>query len=165
MKKTIGILLALVTLLAVGVIPVLAQGNQPPVTPQPFGNAWRGMGPHSMDAEGPLHESMLAAWAKILGIPSEDLDARLAAGETMYTIAADFGYEGQEFYSLMLQARAVALQEAVAAGVLPQEQADWMLSHVGRGGYWMGAGADAPQLQGGYGHGAMGRFFQGGARP
>jgi hypothetical protein len=48
----------------------------------------------------------------------------------------------------MQAARQKALEQAVAHGVLTQEQADWMLSHMGgrghMGGRWQGDGDFGP---------------------
>jgi len=54
-------------------------------------------------SEGPLHEYMVAAFAPAFNLTAETLEARLDAGET--------------------------LSAAVAAGVITQEQAEFMLSH------------------------------------
>jgi hypothetical protein len=72
----------------------------------------------------------------------EDLDSRLAAGETHYTIALELGLTVNEFTALMAEVRADAIAAAVADGALTQAQADWMVQRTpGRGpGRGMGNG-------------------------
>jgi hypothetical protein len=83
---------------------------------------------------GFMHEAFLAAIAPKLGLSAEALENELAAGKTLWQIAAEKGISSTEFQSLMLQARKEALSQLVAEGVLTQDQADWMISHMN----WMG---------------------------
>ena len=73
----------------------------------------------------PMHEIMLAAFADVLGLSVEELEARHDAGETMFEIAEAQGITPEEFSALMPGTRSVALDQAVAEGLLTQEQADW----------------------------------------
>lgn len=75
---------------------------------------------------GLLHADMAAVYAEALGISVDDLNARLAQGETLSQIAAASGLSAEEFSALMAQARTQALDQAVQAGSLTQTQADWM---------------------------------------
>ena len=85
--------------------------------------------------EGPLHDLMHDAIAEGLGLTRTELDSRIAAGETPYEIAEAEGLTQAEFFQVMTEARQTALEEAVAQGLLTQEQADWMLDRMGgRGG-------------------------------
>jgi len=110
---------------------------------------------------GPMHESMEQALAAKLGLTEGEIEEKLAAGETMWSIAQAQGMTDEEISALMLTARDEALKAAVAAGTLTQEQADWMSQRMQQmGGFGMGAG----NCGGGYGQGAaqrmpMGRWF------
>lgn len=85
---------------------------------------------------GPMHDLMIAAWADKLGLSVDDLNQRLTDGETMYDIAISTGLTAEEFQAASVEIHATVLDEAVAQGLITQEQADWMKSRAGR----MGAG-------------------------
>jgi hypothetical protein len=110
---------------------------------------------------GPMHEYMEEALAAKLGLTEEEIEEKLAAGETMWSIAQAQGLTDEEIGDLMLGARDEALKAAVAAGVMTQEQADWMAQHMQQmRSYGTGAGG----CGGGFGQGArqrmpMGRWF------
>ncbi len=145
MKKTLLIVaLAIAALSALGVGAVFAQDETPPF-------AGHGM----MNGVGVMHTFMAVEWAKKLDLNVNDINTRLAAGETMYDIALSTGVTAEEFPAVMSEVRAAALDAAVAANVITQEQADWMKSHNMGGGYG-GCGGAGPQGQtGGYGRGMM----------
>jgi hypothetical protein len=104
------------------------------------------MGGYADGAYGPMHDSMFDALAKGLGLTREELDKRVAAGETPAQIAASLGFSQTDFFKLMTDARSVALDDAVAKGNLTQEQANWMRSRMGgRGGYG-GYGGNCPHF-------------------
>ena len=71
-----------------------------------------------------IHENL----ANELGITSEVLAERIAAGESIYDIAISLGFDAASFSALMADARAIALVQAVDLDLLTQEQADWMAS-------------------------------------
>jgi len=103
---------------------------------------------------GPLHEYMVNAFAAALGLTPEELQTRLASGETMATIAQSLGLSLEEFRNLMIEARTDAINQAVANGVLTQECANWMLQRRN-------------QMQnqvGGFGFGHCGGSFGGSGR-
>lgn len=114
-----------------------AQGGTPPAAAPGADRGWdhgmmggggpgmRGNGWHMPG--GGLHQSMQDALAEALGLSRAELDSRLAAGETHYSIASELGFTPDEFAGLMTQARAEAIAAAVANGAISQEQADWML--------------------------------------
>lgn len=139
MKKTLWIvLLVILALGALGVGVVAAQGGQPP-----YGQ--RGVA----DSGGPMHEYIEEAMAEAVGLTVEEFEARHDAGETFYQIALAEGFTAEEIPALMQAARAKGLNAAVAAGIITQEQADWMNSRgFGRGGMMGGLGG-----YGGYGNG------------
>ena len=118
-KLVLGI--AIVATLVVALLTagyVFAQSTSP--TPQAPGSGYgRGMmGFAGTDAEGPMHDAMIAAFAQKLGITVDDLNARLAKGETMAQIAASKGLTSAEFYTLMTDARSQAIDQAVKDGTL-----------------------------------------------
>jgi len=71
-----------------------------------------------------IHENLAAA----LGITPEELTARLDSGETFSEIALSLGFDQTSVMDMMTQARADALAQAVADGLITQEQADWVAS-------------------------------------
>ncbi len=97
-----------------------------------------------------MEETMHTAIADALGISEETLETEMAAGKTMFDIAAEQGIDVNTVWAAMQTARADALQQAVADGTLTQTQADWMSQ---RGGM-KGGNAQAHGQMGG--HGQMG---------
>jgi hypothetical protein len=129
-KFVLGVMLvSALVVLSTGV--ALAQSPQPPA-PRGGGMGPGGYGPMRFSAgngeEGPLHQYMLTAMADALGIPADQFETRRAAGETAYQIALTLGFSADEIPALLQQARAAAWDAAAAAGVVSQEQADWMKS-------------------------------------
>lgn len=148
MKKTIVIAaLVVAALAAVGVGAVFAQDVAPP---------YGGRGPMMQGGQGPMHTFMVTEFAKKLNLNVNDVNTRLEAGETLRDIALSEGVAAEDFPALIQEVRENALDAAVAANVITQEQADWMKSHgFGRGG--MGNGnCDGTGPRGG-GRGMMGR--------
>ena len=143
MKKTLWIvILVILALGALGVGVVAAQGGQPP-----YGQ--RGV----VDGVGPMHDYMEQAMADALGLSLDEFEARHDAGETFYQIALAEGFTAEEIPTLMQEARAKGLDAAAAAGVITQEQADWMSSRgFGRGGMMGGysgyGNGDCPMFDG-----------------
>ncbi len=110
------------------------------------------------DQDGFMHDDMVAAFAAKLGISVDDLNARLAKGETMAQIASSKGLTSDQFWTLMTDARNQAIDQAVKEGTLTQAQADWMKQHgVGMmaGGRGMTPGTASGVGMGG-GRGMMG---------
>ena len=95
-----------------------------------MGGFGRGMMGNGSYGYGPMHEYMEEALAKALGITQEDLEAKLAAGETMWTVAQAQGLTDAQISELMTNAHSEALKNAVQAGVITQAQADWMDEHM-----------------------------------
>jgi len=160
MKKTLLVVgLVVLALGALGVGVVAAQDGQPP-----YGQ--RGV----MDGVGPMHDYMEQAMADAVGLDLDEFEARHDAGETFYQIALDEGFTAEEIPALMQDARAKGLDAAATAGVITQEQAEWMQSRgFGRGGMMYGGGygnGDCPMYDGdeypsgqpgsGFGPGMMG---------
>ena len=146
MKKTILIVALVVLALGVfGVGAAFAQDGVPPYA--------GGYGPMMQNGTtGPLHTFMTIEFAKQLDLNVDDVNTRLAAGETMYDVALSAGVTAEEFPAVMTEVRSKALDAAVAANVITQEQADWMKSRgagmMGNGGYGNCTGT-GPQGQGG----------------
>lgn len=150
MKKTILIVgLVVLALGVLGVGVVLAQDENPPV-PYGYGQMMNN------GASGPMHTFMAIEFAKKLGLNVNDVNTRLASGETMYSIALSAGITADEFPAIMTEVRTNAVAEAVKANVITQEQADWMLSH-GTMGYGNCTGTGQ---QGNYGNGMMGNGYR-----
>lgn len=77
---------------------------------------------------GLLHNYMINTMAQALGTTAEQLQTRLDAGETMWTIAQEQGMSAETLSQLMTQARTDATNQAVADGTITQAQADFMNS-------------------------------------
>lgn len=141
MKKTVLVIALVVLALGVlGVGAAFAQDTTPPVV---------GRGSMMQNGtSGPLHTFMAIELAKKLDLNVNDINTRLAAGETMYDIAISAGVTAEEFPALMTEVRANAMDAAVKANVITQEQADWMKSRSGM----VGAGNNGDcTMQGGTG--------------
>jgi hypothetical protein len=130
MKKTLLIVaLVLAALAAFGVGTVFAQDAQPPYN-------GGGRGPMMQNGEqGPLHTFMVTEFARKLNLNVNDINTRINAGETMYSIALSAGVTAEEFPAVMTEVRSNALDAAVKANVITQEQADFMKTRgFGQGG-------------------------------
>ncbi len=147
MKKSILVIALVVAALAVFSTGVaFAQAPQPA---QPVNSTARGTG------DGPLHDYMVSAMAQALGITPADFEARIASGQTAYQIALDLGISADKIPALLSSARAQALEAAVAAGAITQQQANWMKTR----GVQMGVGNCSGTGQR-IGQGMGGRRFQ-----
>jgi hypothetical protein len=99
--------------------------------------------------DGLLHDGMIAVVAEKLGITVENLNTRLANGETMAQIATSKGLTAAQFSTLMADARSQAIDQAVKNGTLTQAQANWMkqrgsgMANAGRGMSGAGQGRKA----------------------
>jgi hypothetical protein len=142
-----------------------AQADTPPGTPDPAsgygyfgggmmygsqGGGWGMMGRRggfraqaTSGEYGPLHEYIIAAFADALELSPEEIESRLAGGETMWQIADSQGMSFEAFGDLMIEARTNAIQAAADADVISQEQAEWMLQRMSQrqaSGYGPGSG-------------------------
>jgi hypothetical protein len=114
------------------------------------GRGSRGMMGSQIDS-GILHDYMLAGFAAAFDMEVADLQARLDAGETMYDVAVSLNYTQEQFTELMTTVRTDAINQALADGVITQEQADWMLTRLsqrGQGGFGTGTCTGDCQLGG-----------------
>ena len=76
--------------------------------------------------DGILHDAMIAVYAEALNLSVDELNAKLAAGETLSEIAFAAGLSVEDFFALKADARAQAIDQAVADGLLTEQQADWL---------------------------------------
>ncbi|GAB4526259.1 MAG: hypothetical protein Fur0018_11430 [Anaerolineales bacterium] len=134
MKKTLAFLAILaVTVVALGIGAVAyAQSATPPAanTPNSDAPAGRPFGHGPGDPENnPLHDYMTNALADAFGLTTDELQALHDNGTTLMDYAAEQGMSVADFQATMQAARSTALEQAVADGVITQEQADQMSSH------------------------------------
>jgi len=150
MKKLFKI--SLVGLLVVGAVAVLMTGialaqEETPTTPENTlpDPGMRGYG------RGLGGETGLAAAAEALGMTTEELSAELWAGKTLADIAEEKGVDLVDLQatvqSAVQAARVSAMQDAinqaVEAGTITQENADWLLEGIEQGfipGFGFGLG-------------------------
>jgi hypothetical protein len=156
MKK----LVIALTVAAVAVLVLVAAGvayaqSNGPSDDNDFGFGMMGRRGHLFNQEKVggdevLHDEMVAAFAAKLGISATDLETRLANGETMAEIADSLGFSLEDFRAIMLETRNLAIDQALAAGELTEEQAEWMKERSSR---MMGQGAGGRGRMGGRGSG------------
>lgn len=79
---------------------------------------------------GIMHDYMISAFAKAVGLTVEEVDTRLAKGETFKEIAIAQGTAEADLSALVNQVRKAALDQAVADAVITQAQADQMLERM-----------------------------------
>ena len=153
MKKTILIVALVIAVIAIGAFGIGAVYAQGTTTP------FVGHGLMVQNgASGFLHTFMVTEFAKKLDLNVNDINTRIAAGETMYDIALSAGVTADEFPAIMTEVRTASLDAAVKANVITQAQADFMKT---RGSRMNGAGfnGDCPMLDG---DGTNGTGFRGG---
>lgn len=138
MKKLIlGLVVVTVITVSLGTFGLVnAQAPQPQSTPAPgFGYGQmggRGAGLMLAGSEanrGLLHDAILKAFAEKIGLTVDELNTRLANGETMAAIATSEGLSFEEFQKAMVDIRNQAIEQAVQDGTLTREQADWLKQH------------------------------------
>ncbi|HUM71370.1 MAG TPA: hypothetical protein PLK31_21285, partial [Chloroflexota bacterium] len=112
-----------------------------------------GEGLHSI---GPLmlHEEMQTVIADALGITVAELAAAHAEGKRLPELAAELGVALGDVQTAVQTAHEAAILQAVADGLITQEQADWMLQRHNNG---MGMGMPGGGPRGGH-HGGHGGF-------
>ncbi len=101
----------------------------------------------NMRAEGGiLREAMLEAIAEVLDLPVEQIRMRVESGERLSSILSEAGLSFDEFRELMTDARAKAIERALADGLITGEQAEWLSQRMGglRRNQAFGAPSDCP---------------------
>jgi hypothetical protein len=110
-----------------------------------FGRMGGGMRAQGADGVyGPLHDYMASAIEKYFGISADELQAQHDAGKTLWDYAQEKGITSEKFAELMTQVRTEAYNNAVAAGVVTQAQADFMLQRMAQrqaAGFGPGSGS------------------------
>ncbi len=105
--------------------------------------------------------TMIDVAAELFGMTTEDLRAELQEGKTLLDVAQEKGFEAKDLQDAFLTARKEALQEAVDAGFITQEQADWMMQNMEQRSEWCldsgGCSLDGGRAEGSkFGRGAWG---------
>lgn len=99
------------------------------------GQGTGGYGNRGTEIEDPeVHALEVAAWSEALGIPAADIDARLAAGETMSQIAISTGMTVQDYWTLKVQIKSNVADQALAAGYVTADEAALMKQAASYGG-------------------------------
>jgi len=149
MMKKISISILVITVIVLAITgTVLAQSTSPLTDSGPNGFG-RGQG------DGLLHEYMVKYMADALGLSVDELNSRLEAGERLSQIAIDLGLNAEEFIQVMSEARLYAMEDAMADGIISQEQYNFMQERANNGAGSFGMG-------GGHGQGRGGRHMNGG---
>ncbi len=110
--------------------------------------------------EGILHDAMISYFAEKLGLTVDQINTRLANGETLAQIAYYTGLTVDQFRTLMVDARSQAIDQAVKDGTLTQAQADRMKQRGAGMGGGRGAGIGRGVGQGQYANPAC-PYYQG----
>jgi hypothetical protein len=101
------------------------------VGPRAFGPGMMGgRGMQVVKEAGIMHDYMISAFADAIDLTVEQVDTRLANGDTPRQIALAQGTSEADFPALVEKVRQAALDQAVADGVITQTQADLMLEHM-----------------------------------
>lgn len=86
----------------------------------------------NINLDGALEDLLHANIAASFYLTTEELAARLDAGETISEIGLTLGFDLDAISEILAQARADALVQAVIDGLLTQDQADWLASRGSR---------------------------------
>ena len=150
MKKLfIGLLVAGLLVLGVGAVSVAyAEDGIPPFRP---------LGRGGPDGDpGPLHELFISEMADALGMTVDDIQSRLESGDKMSGVAAEAGYEGDAFITLMSEVNDAVIDEALAQELISEEQAERMRE---RGGKFGQGGRGPGGSKGGRGDGQLSEYL------
>ena len=154
MKKMITVMALLITALALmGAVSAYAQGpdNAPAYA---RGGPCREAGLVNVN-----QADMHAAIADVLGISVTEFEAmRYDEGKSLYLIASELDVDIDAVRAAMNDVREAAIDEALAAGTITAEQAEWMRARPGAGGYAYGYGQGP---QDGAGNRMQGRWQSG----
>lgn len=130
----VTVLVAVVAL--VGATAAFAQGpaNNGPADRQMPGGHGPGLANETGAAMGLMavdEADMHAAIAEALGMSLDEFEAAVAEGKTPAILAQELGIDFAEVQAAMDSLHETAFEQAVADGLITQEQADWILSHRG----------------------------------
>jgi hypothetical protein len=122
-----GLLVALVVIGVIGATSAYAQS--------PSGALLHGGGPGG--GRGPLGGAGLEAAAEVLGMTTDELISALRSGSTLEELASEAGLDFQAVQDAIQAAHATAMreriQQALDAGTITQEHADWLLEGLDKG--------------------------------
>jgi hypothetical protein len=104
-----------------------------------------GPGGNGTNMEVTLSNYMPTAMADVLGLSVDEINTRLASGETFATIALSLGYTTDQLPALMTSVRSEAINLAIADGVLTADQAAFLLNSQ-YGGNTRGNGAGTASM-------------------
>lgn len=150
-KWIVSATVATVVVLALSLTAVGVAAAQTPTPPRPFNPGAGGYGRGMMGAGGygfmaqnvndsVMHDAMFDSLAKALGLSRNDLDARVAKGETPAQIASSKGISAADFTKIWTEARKAGMDAAVAKGLITKEQSEWMLNRMNNRGGGYGPG-------------------------
>jgi hypothetical protein len=88
----------------------------------------------------PMHEAMITAVSEATGLAVDEIEARLADGEHLLSMALDAGMTEADFFELMAETRTAFLTEALEAGWITEAQYQWMLERKEGSPYGRGYG-------------------------
>ena len=137
-----NILLALVAALTISLVAAgvaFAQGRGP------GGNGTDTGAGVGINQDVTLSNYMSQAIADVLGLSVEDVNTRLASGETFYTIALAQGYTADQLSALMTSVRSKAVSLAATNGTLTTDQSTFLLNNQ-YGGNARGNGAGSASM-------------------
>ena len=121
MKKMLWI--AGLTLALAGGVVGTAYAHEAQDPPGPGTGGWQQLG------EGPLHDLLVQAAAKLLGLDPAEVEARLVSGQTLAQIALDEGWTLEQFRLQWRQARRAVVEKALQDGLLTRDQLRRMTLH------------------------------------
>jgi len=135
------VVLAIMVVALASTSAVFAQGSGPGTTGVQTGSGYAGNGGRRGDGgsvygdvyglkDELLHDYFITAFSVEFDIEEEDLETRLDKGETMAEIALSTGLTLDEFKALVEEIRTAVLDQAVADGVITQEQAERIASRA-----------------------------------
>ena len=88
--------------------------------------------------DGIVHDALISAFADALGLTVDELNTRLADGETMSEIALSTGMTYDEFRVLLNEIHELVIDQAVMDGIMTQTQARIYLAQEARIGGMFG---------------------------
>ncbi len=99
----------------------------------------------NVNMEVALSDYMPTAMAEVFGLSVDQVNAQLAAGDTLYTIALAQGYTADQLPALMTSVREKAIALATAAGAVSADQGSFLLGNQ-YGGNARGNGIGAANM-------------------